>query len=413
MRLGSRAMIVAAVVGLTALLGGTGCATMRDHASNLNLRPCTDGYATTDDGWKLGVRHYHPQRPDPLKHPVVLCHGLGLNGTFWTITDDNLPKQLTERGYEVFVVDLRGSGASRRMGAVGHVNSVIRQTFFLEIGAHRWTMDDQALHDVPAILDYVQRETGDEQVNWVGHSLGGMLLFPYLELTPGDHRIATFVAMGSPAILAEAPERKMLAANRQLRVLLGGISTGRAARMLMFGRPSGLEAIDRLYYSAENVDRRTVDRFYGYTLEDPGRGALDQLAHYLEKGHLVSADQKTDYVKKLGEIQEPTLFIAGDGDVMASRVSCEKTYEAIGSPDKAILAFGKSEGHVDDYGHCDLVWSRNAPREVFPAIANWLDAHQSVRPSPQSLPSTASEQRIDANLRPGLKPLATGQDVVQ
>ena len=408
MRFGSRAMFVVAV-GWTAMVLGSGCATMREHASNLDLRPCTDGYALTDDGWKLGIRHYRPARPDPSKHPVVLCHGLGLNGTFWTITDNHLPKQLTERGYDVYIVDLRGSGASRRTGPVGHMNSLIRQTFLLEIGAHRWTMDDQALHDVPAILDYVQNETGDDRINWVGHSLGGMLLFPYLELTPENHRIATFVAMGSPAILAEAPERKMLGANRQLRVLLAAISTGRAARMLMFGRPSGLESIDRLYYSAENVDRRTVDRFYGYTLEDPGRGALDQLAHYLEKGHLLSADQKTDYVARLGEIREPTLFIAGDGDVMASRVSCEKTYEAIGSPDKAIISFGKAGGYSHDYGHCDLVWSRNAPREVFPAIADWLDARQATRPSPQSPPSMPSEQRIDANLRPGLKAVPSGQ----
>ncbi|HEY2154527.1 MAG TPA: alpha/beta fold hydrolase, partial [Isosphaeraceae bacterium] len=88
-----------------------GCATMRHHAPLVDLRPCTDGYATTADGWKLGIRMYEPRQADPGKLPVVLCHGLGLNGTFWTITKDHLAQQLNDRGYRVYVVDVRGSGA--------------------------------------------------------------------------------------------------------------------------------------------------------------------------------------------------------------------------------------------------------------------------------------------------------------
>ena len=68
-----------------------GCASMRRNAPSPDLRPCTDGYAYTEDGWRLGVRHYRPEHPDPGKLPVILCHGLGLNATFWTITDDHLP----------------------------------------------------------------------------------------------------------------------------------------------------------------------------------------------------------------------------------------------------------------------------------------------------------------------------------
>ncbi len=37
-----------------------GCATMRLHAPLVDLRPCADGFATTDDGWKLGIRRFRP-----------------------------------------------------------------------------------------------------------------------------------------------------------------------------------------------------------------------------------------------------------------------------------------------------------------------------------------------------------------
>ena len=78
--------------------GFSGCATMRREAPSPDLRPCTDGYAYTADGWRLGVRHYRPEQPDPGKLPVILCHGLGLNATFWTITDNHLPAQLDRAG---------------------------------------------------------------------------------------------------------------------------------------------------------------------------------------------------------------------------------------------------------------------------------------------------------------------------
>src|SRR5262245_8591143 len=81
----------------------SGCATARRNAPSPDLQPCTDGYTYTRDGWRLGIRHYRPEHPDPGKLPVVLGHGLGLNATFWTITDNHLPAQLTRRGYEVYV----------------------------------------------------------------------------------------------------------------------------------------------------------------------------------------------------------------------------------------------------------------------------------------------------------------------
>ena len=50
------------------------------------------------------------------------------------------------------------------------------------------------------------------------------------------------------------------------------------------------------------------------------------------------------------------------------------------------MRFGKRDGHVADYGHCDLVWSRYAPREIFPPLIDWLDRRQpGVAASPQAV----------------------------
>src|SRR5277367_1483858 len=128
-----------------------GCANMRCNAPNPDLRPCTDGYAYTEDGWRLGVRHYRPEHPDPGKLPVILCHGLGLNATFWTITDNHLPAQLAARGYEAYVFDLRGSGESAQMGRCDRVNKALRGTVLCERGESSWTVDDLVKYDVPVL----------------------------------------------------------------------------------------------------------------------------------------------------------------------------------------------------------------------------------------------------------------------
>ena len=371
------------------LLGGPGCASMRLNAPSVDLRPCNEGFAATKDGWMLGIRRIRPAQPDPGKLPVVLCHGLGLNGTFWTITDDHLPGQLAAKGYEVFIVDMRGSGASHRVGLPGRINKVLRQTPFREVGARDWTVDDEAKYDVPAILEYVRNETGSSRINWVGHSLGGMLMFPFLEFSPEAGRIANFVDMGGVAIVVDTPDiREMRNASKGLRILSMGLSTGRLGRPMMYGRLPGLEKIDRFYYTASNVDKRTVSRFYGYTLEDPGAGAMEQLDPYLWTGHMLSADRSVDYASALDRITTPILMVAGEGDIMADVPSTLLTFGGLGSADKTVMRFGRLDGQIADYGHCDLVWSRNAPSEVFPPVIGWLDARQpGVGTTRQTLPS--------------------------
>jgi pimeloyl-ACP methyl ester carboxylesterase len=381
---------------ITATAAAPGCATMRQNAPTPDLRPCTDGFAYTADGWRLGVRHLRPAAPNPNKRPVVLCHGLGLNGTFWTLTDPraHLPAQLLARGYEVFIFDFRGSGESSPVGPVARINAHLRQTFLLELGEGRWDVDEIVRYDVPAVLDYVKAATGHDQVNWVGHSLGGMLMFPFLECSADRDRVANLVAMGATVVLEKVPQADMLRANRGLRLLARVASPGRLGRPLMVARFPGLDRIDQFYYTSENVDRTTVARFYGYTLEDTGRSALKQLDPYLEFGHFLSADGRVDYAARLGEVEVPVLMIAGDGDVMSDVPSTLLTFNALGSADKTLLRFGKAEGHVADYGHCDLVWSRYAPKEIFPPLIDWLDARQPLapaqqpHPTPQSSPTT-------------------------
>ena len=86
------------------------------------------------------------------------------------------------------------------------------------------------------------------------------------------------------------------------------------------------------------------------------------------------------------------------------------TFNALGSGDKTLYVFSKANGHVADYGHCDLAWSRYAPREVFPVVIDWLDrrqpgvsasppaASQQPASAPQSWSSPGTQKSVDADL---------------
>jgi pimeloyl-ACP methyl ester carboxylesterase len=302
------------------------------------------------------------------------------------------------------VFDIRASGENAHLGRCDRVNGFLRETPFREKGESSWTVDDLVRYDIPAILDYVERETGQARVNWIGHSLGGMMMFPFLELSTEPERIANFVGMGSTIIQAKTPQSDMIHANLGIRALLSIASAGRLGRPLTYMRMPGMEGIDKFYFTAENVDRTTISRFYGYTLEDPGPGALRQFAPYLKHGHLLSADHRIDYSARLGEVFVPTLMVAGARDLISDVPSTRMTFDSLGSADKTLVVFGKSNGHIADYGHCDLAWSRYASREIFPVIIEWLDRRQpGVAPTPQGpawsfAPLASPQEGVDANL---------------
>ncbi|MCK4298374.1 MAG: alpha/beta hydrolase, partial [Planctomycetes bacterium] len=60
---------------------------------------------------------------------------------------------------------------------------------------------------------------------------------------------------------------------------------------------------------------------------------------------------------------------------LATEWAVLEAYRLLGSEDKSYRLFGLANGHVADYGHCDLINGKRAREEVFAYIAGWLDEH--------------------------------------
>ncbi len=140
-------------------------------------------YATTNDGWRIALHRYAAQGAR-RRHAVICCHGLGANRVGFDVTPDvSLARHLAAQGYEVFALELRGHGASDRPSR----------------GSGRsfgWAFDDYLFRDVPAAIAHVARLSGRDAVHWIGHSMGGLLLYAHLA-SGGSAAIRSGIAVGS------------------------------------------------------------------------------------------------------------------------------------------------------------------------------------------------------------------------
>ncbi len=304
---------------------------------------------TTDDGWTGQIRHYAADGP-----PVLLVHGMGANHYNWDFRPEvSLAAWLQERGYDVWIPALRGDqdtvAPSRRA----------RRSI---------TFDDLAVHDVPAILDTVRGVTGDAQVSWVGHSMGGMLLYTTLAQWPD--RIAAGVTIGSPATFPDTLwEHRALGHVGWALAGRGRFPGAVLARWssAMFGLKTPLFG---LIADRENLDVPVANGLARVALTDLSRPMARQAASWMKAGTITRVDGSA-WVEHGADV--PLLAIGASHDKVVPPANVEATCVLFPACDYVLA--GTATGFSRDYGHVDAVLGTTAPLEVYPLIGAFLDAH--------------------------------------
>ncbi|XAR51990.1 Triacylglycerol lipase [Bertholletia excelsa] len=130
---------------------------------------CQEFDVKTDDGYILSVQRIPDGRLGggaKDKQPVILQHGVLVDGMTWLLNspDESLAFILADKGFDVWIANTRGTRFSRR-----HVSLDPRDPEYWN-----WTWDDLVTHDLPAVIDFVSRET-TQNIHYVGHSLGTLI----------------------------------------------------------------------------------------------------------------------------------------------------------------------------------------------------------------------------------------------
>lgn len=312
----------------------------------------------TDDGWLLALQRYHGRDID--LPPVLLCGGYACNRHFLDFDDrHSLARYLARRGFETWVVELRGRGSSRQVNPRRSIT---------------WTFDDLVRHDVPAAVRHVRREWSHRRPVWIGHSMGGMLAYAALgQQADTRDALGGLVTLASPVIVGSEPSR--------LSHMIGGgllAVSSRAGRMpqrrVLIGlwsllRHSG--ALLEVGMNPANVDRQAFGAALSRFICDVPPAKLRQFVRWAQTREFSSLEG-VDYRANLARVTTPTLVIAGARDRIATPASVRLGHGLLPAGHKAYLEFGTAHGHGADYGHIDLVFGRHAPEEVFATVASWI-----------------------------------------
>jgi pimeloyl-ACP methyl ester carboxylesterase len=308
-------------------------------------------YLTAADGVRLALHRVRP--PSGKGAPVMLLHGLGANGFGWLLPRRSFAHWLASRGFDVFVPELRGAGHSAHNGFT-------------------WNLDDYLQYDLPAFLAAIREESGQREVRWVGHSMGGILLCCYAQREQ-DPDIVRGVALGSALDYSAGDSGfARLLPLRPVLERLSRIPFGHAAHLLspLLGRVNTpLEAFN---FSPRNVEPEVVREVHAQAFEWIPISLLLSLATTFEPDGLRSADGVHRYRDCASRCTVPLLLVAGSADVQCPVAAVEDTARRIG-PTAQVRAFGRAYGSAEDYGHFDLLVGKNAPREVWPHLAAWLE----------------------------------------
>ncbi|HVN83258.1 MAG TPA: alpha/beta fold hydrolase [Candidatus Binatia bacterium] len=316
-------------------------------------------FARTSDGWDLALHHYCGTRAD--LPPVILCGGYACNRHFIDFDEDySLARFLARRGFDAWVLELRGRGYSepasgrRRRG---------------------WTFDDLVRYDATAAIAHVRARAGDRAPVWIGHSMGGMVMYAALghDATVRES-IAGLVTMASPVafpsaasslartiggLLLAMPLPEYLPQQNVLSALW--LLASRSPRAAEFGM------------NPANIDRRAFSAALHRFICNVPRRKLRQFIRWSLTGTFRSGDDAIDYRANLQRITTPVFVIAGASDRLASPEVVGFAYDRIGSTRKQYREFAARHGDHADYGHVDLVFGRRAPEEVFPVVSSWIE----------------------------------------
>lgn len=309
--------------------------------------------ARTRDGVRLAIQRFAPRAP--ARGAVILQHGLGSNGLAFVLEGVSLAEHLCAEGFDCFVPDLRGAGRSERPRAP-------------------YTLDDYLEQDIPAILETVLEASGEPHVQWVGHSMGGILMWMYGCEHP-NAPVQRLVTVGSA--MDYRPGRSVY---RTLKGLLPLVGFMDALPFELIARAAGTVAGAGPIFLPEGMNfwRSNVDREVCRTLMTRGFSPIptalfSSLATTFTEHGFARADGRIVYLPRLCHFQVPTLMLGGSRDVQCPEEAVLGTFDRLtGCADKQVLMFGRKHGHDDDYGHFDLLVGKRAADEVWPHITGFL-----------------------------------------
>lgn len=277
------------------------------------------------------------RQKDSAGIPVLMIHGMVENGRiFYHESGKGLGSYLSQRGYDVYVADLRGIGLS--------------EPKISRYSKHGQT--ETVCEDIPALIEFVQKTSGQQRLHIVAHSWGGIFL---------------------NAALARRPD------------LIPDIISG-----VYFGSKRTVRA--------KNIDRLIkIDLMWNYVANAVGKtmGYVDAVAlrfgsdnetyktnrqciEWVQRDHWVDSDDGFDYHEALNQHELPPIWYlaAIDDHSLGHRDDVKRFMLESGNHKYRYTILSKKNGNAQDYDHINMLTSPKAMHDHFPMVLKWLERHE-------------------------------------
>lgn len=299
------------------------------HPNADHEKRTTDGLAieeiliTADDGGHSTLTHVRadPDAGGNRRTPIIMLPGMFSGRGFW-LSDKGigLAAYLASCGFDVWIVQRRGVGTHQRANR----------------SAPREGLEEHLRFDLPLIQKHVYASNPNPAF-WIGHSFGGVM-----------------AARAAAKHLDPAPIAGLVLFATQVEV-------GKASLV-----PPGSWLTLAMTW------------LVGYCpAKKAGLGPLNEtLAAMSDAAKLTTMARRNPAVlAPLKNISAPVLALVGKGDTVDPSAGCRMFFERLGSTDKQFMELSEAANNLMDYNHPGIVVSKQAQREVWPLVADWLSKH--------------------------------------
>ena len=295
-----------------------------------------------------------------LGAPVLLVHGIAVNHrSVDALPQVSMARELEREGHDVWLLTLR-SGVAARWWEI-----LLRRR-------PRLRFEDMALHDLPEAVERVCALSQAAAVNYVGYSMGGMLL--YASLAAGvlsNAQVGRAVLVGSPGrVRSPLPGIRLVA--RLPRWCVPRLPLRLYARALAFAADFVETPLHRLLANPRHLGPGFAARAMINMVEDIPASLAADFARWLARDGTLTLASGEPVLAGLARTTIPALFIAGAADHIAPPESVRAAFEAWGCEVNTPKRFVLLDSVDAPYGHTDLVLGISAARDVFPLVAGHL-----------------------------------------
>lgn len=314
----------------------------------------------TEDGAHIELRRVPPVAPALGLPPILLVHGVAANHRNHDLLADlSLARHLSGSGRDVWLLTLRS-------GVQGRTFAETRRVRF----------EAMVRHDVPLAVAEVLERTGAAALDYVGFSMGGMLLYAALGHTLHVDRVRRVAIVGSPAVVRPPlPIPVPAFVGRIPGYLFPTLRLRLAARAGAFAAEWLRTPAHHWVFNPRNVAPGVPKLSLVNVIEDvPGPLNRDFAAWAASAtGALTLGDEPV--LGRLAHVAAPAIFFAGSDDRLAPPEAVRAAFDAWGSAtdvEKRWVLLGVETGASADYGHGDLAVGASVTQELFEPLTEFM-----------------------------------------